>query len=99
VTRGHVPPGSKVLIESEVEDLEQELRAVQRKVRRHFVWTFLGLSPAALIPAIGLFREGSFGLLILLVVLVTISQGYLGGKAARKASRLKKALNRRREEE
>ena len=87
-----VHAGSSTLIESEVRDLERELRVLRRKANWHFVWTVLGLSPAALIPALGLLREGSFGLLFLLGVLVMVSQGYLGGKAARRAERVEKAL-------
>ncbi len=87
-----VSVGSSILLQSEIEDLERELRAVRRKERWHFVWAFVGISPAALIPAIGLFREGSFGLVVLLALLVTISQLYLGVKAIGKAARLKKAL-------
>lgn len=86
------PTGASILIGSEVEDLEQELRAVQRKQRRHFVWALTGISPAALIPMIGLFRSGSFGPLILLALLVSVSQIFQVGKAARKANRLKRAL-------
>ena len=94
-----VPVGSSILLQSEIEDLERELRAVRRKERWHFVWALIGISPAALIPAIGLFREGSFGLVVLLALLVTISQLYLGVKASGKAARLKKALEGLRERE
>lgn len=94
-----VAVGSSILLQSEIEDLEQELRAVSRKERWHFVWALIGISPAALIPAIGLFREESYGLVILLVFLVMISQFYLGIKAAGKAARLKKALEDLREKD
>ena len=94
-----VPAESSYLIQVEVEDLERELRAVRRKERWHFVWALTGISPAALIPAIGLFREGSFGWVVLLAFLVTISQFYLGVKASGKAARLKKSLEGLREKE
>ena len=81
-----------MLIEHEVEDLERELRAVRKKERRHFVWALTGISPAALIPMFGLFLTDSFGLVVLLVILVPISQLYLGVRASGKASRLKKSL-------
>ncbi len=94
-----IPRGQSAIVQAEVDDLERELRAVKRKERWHFVWALTGISPAALIPAIGLFREGSFGLVVLLALLVTISQLYLGVKASGKAARLKKALEGLRERE
>ena len=88
-----------ILVQSEVEDLKRELRAVQRKERWHFEWAMTGISPAALIPLIGLFHEGSFGVLLLLAILLTIFQFYLGGKAATRAHRLKREINRVRDKE
>ena len=81
-----------MLIEYEVEDLERELRAVRKKERKHFIWALTGISPAALIPMFGLFLTDSYGLLILLALLVPFSQLYMGVKASGKASRLKKSL-------
>ena len=94
-----VPPESSFLVQADVEDLERELRAVRKKERWHFVWALTGMSPVAFIPAIGLFREGRFGLVVLLALLVTISQFYLGVRASGKAARLKKALEDLRENE
>jgi hypothetical protein len=94
-----VPDGSSVLLRSEIEDLERELRAVRKKERWHFVWALVGISPAALIPAIGLAWEGSFGLVVLLALLVTVSQFLLGVKATGKANRLERALESLRAEE
>ena len=91
--------GRSTLVQSELEDLKRELRVVQKTERWHFVWAMTGISPAALIPMIGLFHEGSFGVLLLLAVLVTISQFYLGGKAATRAHRLTQAIDRLREKE
>lgn len=87
-----------MVVQAEIEDLERELRAVRRKERWHFVWALTGISPAALLPAIGLFREESFGLIVLLSFAVTISQFYLGVKASGKANRLNKSLEKLREE-
>lgn len=87
-----VRDGSSILLQSEIEDLERELRAVRKKERWHFVWALLGTSPAALLPAIGLSWEGSYGLAVLLSLMVTISQFLLGVKATGKATRLEKAL-------
>jgi hypothetical protein len=84
------PPS--LIVRAEIDDLERELRAVRRKERWHFVWALTGISPAALLPVIGLFREESFGLIVLLSFAVTISQFYLGVKALGKATRLKRSL-------
>jgi hypothetical protein len=91
--------GQSAIFQAEVEDLERELRAVRKKERWHFVWALTGVSPAALIPAMGLVLRGNFGLVVPFVLLVTISQFYLGVKAAGKAARLKKALRDLREAE
>ena len=93
-----IATAASALIESEIEDVVRELRAAQRKSRRHFLWALLGVSPAALLPAIGLLLEGSEGLLVLLIVLVGFSQLFLGVREASKINDLKKALRRLREE-
>jgi len=87
-----VSPGSTAIIAAEVSDLEREIKVARRKATWHRIWVVLGLSPAAMIPAIGLMREGSTELLFLLAVLVTISQAYLGAKAAKKAGELEARL-------
>jgi hypothetical protein len=93
------PRPPSVIIQAEIEDLEREVRAARRKERWHFVWALTGISPAALIPGVGLFLDESFDLFILLLVLVSFSQFYLGTKAAGKVARLKRALNGLREKE
>jgi hypothetical protein len=94
-----IPRGQSAIIQAEEEDLERALRAVRKKERWHFVWALTGVSPAALIPAMGLFLHGNYGLVVPFLVLVAISQFYLGVKAAGKAARLKRALEDLREEE
>lgn len=76
----------------EREDLEARLGVVRRKERRHLLWTVLGVSPGAVIPALGLLREGNTALLLLLSGLVVVSQGYSWARAAREAERLEKQL-------
>ena len=66
-----------------------ELEDAQRKSRRHLRWALLGLSPAALIPFVGLLAEGSFGLIVVLVVLVLLVEGWRYLQAEKKASRLR----------
>jgi hypothetical protein len=94
-----IPRGQSAIIQAEVKDLERELRAVRKKERWHFVWALTGVSPAALIPAMGLFLHGNYGLVVPFLLLVAISQFYLGVKAAGKAARPKRALEELREEE
>jgi aminoglycoside 6'-N-acetyltransferase len=78
----------------EREELEQQVHLARRKERRHLLWMVLGISPAAVIPALGLLREGSMGLLLLLVVLVTVSQIVSWTRASREAGRLERRLER-----
>ena len=91
--------GQSAIVQAEVEDLERELRAVRKKERWHFVWALTGMSPAAFIPAMGLFLDGYYALVVPFVLLVTISQFYLGVKASGRAARLKRALEDLRKEE
>jgi hypothetical protein len=92
-------PGSSLVARLEREEMERRLEAVHRKEARHLFWMVMGISPAAILPALGLLREGSFGLLVLLAALVTISQWYSWTKASREAERLEKAIRLLREEE
>jgi hypothetical protein len=92
-----VPAASSAIRATEMKELEEELRGVRRKANWHFVWTLLGVSPGAIIPALGLMGEGSRGMLILLGVAVTISQGYMGAKASTRAKELETAIERLKE--
>ncbi len=87
-------PASSLAHQLMLEELEGRLQAAHRREKRHLLWVVLGLSPAAVIPALGLLSEGSFGLFILLVVLVTASQLISWNLAAREAERLEKELSR-----
>ena len=59
----------------------------------------LGFSPAAILPALGLLREGRFDLLLLLGALVLVTQTYSWTKASREAERLENLLRRMQEED
>ena len=91
-------PGSSVVAHLELEDMELTLQKVHRKEKRHLLWMVLGISPAAVLPALGLLREGSLGLLVILGVLVTFTQWYSWTKASKEAERLEKAIRQLREE-
>jgi len=73
-------------------DLELRIRAARRRERRSAVWAFLGISPAAIIPGLGLFLEHNFGLLILLGFLVTLTQLIRMGRAGGEARALESEL-------
>lgn len=96
IPKGSQEPVPETSLASEVEkdDLAARLRIVRRKEKRHLLWTILGFSPGAAIPALGLMREGSTGLLLLLGGLVVVVQGYSWNKAAREAEKLEKQLLR-----
>ena len=73
-------------------DLELRIRTARRRERRSAVWAFLGISPAAIIPALGLLLEDNFGLLILLGCLVTLTQLIRMVRAAGEAKALESEL-------
>lgn len=87
-------PGTSLLSKLEREELESRHRSAIRREKRHLFWMVLGISPAAVIPALGLLREGSLGLLVLLGVLVTVSQWASWTKASREAESLEQRLKR-----
>ena len=49
--------GGDALRESERQDLEERLRSARSSARRHGLWAFLGFSPGALIPMLGILHE------------------------------------------
>lgn len=91
--------GSSFLHALEVDEMERRFETAQRKEKKHLLWMVLGLSPAAAIPALGLFLEGSSGLLLLLLGLVAVTQAVSWNRAAREAERLEAELRRFRDEE
>ncbi len=90
------PESARASLASEIqrEDLERQIQALERKRQRHALWAVLGVSPAALLPALGLLAEGSIGLLILLSFLVTGTQAFSWVRTSRKSARLKERMSR-----
>jgi len=78
----------------EREELEGQLRIALRKERRHLLWMVLGISPAAVLPAVGLLWEGNLGLLVLLGVLVTATQWVSWTRTSREAEAIENRLAR-----
>ena len=73
---------------AEIREMERTLESRRREAHRHFLWAFLGLSPAAFLPMIGLLRPGSVQLLVGLGVAVTIVELTRGLLARRRFFRV-----------
>jgi len=98
VKDGENPPSTGVAEKAlagkvEREDLERRIRVLRRRGKDHLLWTLLGISPAAIIPAFGLLLEGSTGLLALLGLLVTVTQGHAWVRVSREVEGLQERLD------
>ena len=87
-----VSHGAAALRETERADLEHALTKAQGRKSRHALWVLLGISPAAMIPALGLILEGSIALVVVLLVLVSVVEAVRWFQAAAVVSRLEQAL-------
>jgi len=63
-------PASALVGSADLLDGTDRLNTAKSHSRRHLLWASLGFSPMALIPLLGLFMEGSLGLVATLSVLV-----------------------------
>jgi hypothetical protein len=64
----------------EIRDLERGMESQRKRAHRHFLFAFLGLSPAAFFPMVGLLNAGGLALAVGLGVAVTfveLTQGLL----------------------
>lgn len=77
---------------SEKRDLEERLQAARKAEVRHFIRCMLGVTPAAIIPIVGLALEGNVALLALLCALVVVAEGWRWIRAGRLARRTELAL-------
>lgn len=77
---------------AELDDLTHALKQARDKEFKHYVRCLLGVSPAALIPVVGLAMRGEVALLVLLSVLVCFSEGWKAVKTSRVVRRLEAAL-------
>jgi phosphoribosyl-dephospho-CoA transferase len=80
--------GEDALTAADAEDLRRRLTAANRRKTWHGVCLAMGMSPAAVIPFIGLALEGSVGLARLLAVAVAAVEGYQWARARRDVTRL-----------
>ncbi len=80
------------LQEADRRDLTERLTAARKAEVRHFIRCMLGVTPAAVIPVVGLALEGNVALLALLCVLVTLVEGWRWIRAGRLVKRLEGEL-------
>jgi hypothetical protein len=90
------PPGAgeAALALAETEEVLEDLQKVRKKKRRHALWAFLGFSPAAVVPAVGLLMEGSLGLLIVFSLIVSTTQLVGWSLASERERELEELLSR-----
>jgi hypothetical protein len=91
---GPADEAASLVRQTEIREAAERVEAVRKKKRRHGLWALLGISPAAMLPAIGLLLEGSLGLLVLLGFLVTGTQGYAWMKSMKEEEEAEEALRR-----
>jgi hypothetical protein len=85
-------------LRADLADVELALDRARKKEVRHFVWAMFGVSPAALIPFLGLALEGEGALLALLCVMVVTVEGWRWSKARGEVRSLEVMLVELREE-
>jgi hypothetical protein len=81
-------------LRAERADLVEELRAARKAEMRHLVWCMIGLTPAAVIPFVGLAIEGNVALMALLCVLVVFVEGWRWIRSGRSVRALEAQLAR-----
>lgn len=86
------------VLRAEAADIEERLRRARKAEMRHVVFMFLGITPAAVVPLVGLALEGNVALMALLCVLVVFVEGWRWIRAGREVQRLEDALARLEEE-
>ncbi len=70
--RQALPPA----LRADLTDVELALERARKKEARHFAFAVFGMSPAALVPFVGLALEGEGALLAVLCVMVVIVEGW-----------------------
>lgn len=85
-----LPPAIRV----ERADLVEELRLARKAELRHLVWCMLGMTPAAVVPFVGLALEGNVALMALLCVLVVWVEGWRWIRSGRRVKALEADLAR-----
>jgi hypothetical protein len=60
-----------IAVQTLIADLDRDLKKRRRQRFWHWIWTLLGVSPAALLPLVGLVEQGVVAPIVVLVVGVT----------------------------
>ena len=85
-------PDRILVLRAEIADLSEELADAERRHRRHFFWTAIGFSPAAVIPAAGIaLGQAKLPLAALILLLVT-REGWRTVTTSLEARRLRAQL-------
>lgn len=83
-----LPPAER----AERDDILEALAAARKAETRHALWCMLGVTPAAVIPLVGLALEGNVALMAVLCGLVVLVEGWRWVAASRKVRGLEVAL-------
>ncbi|MGD8318919.1 MAG: DUF2007 domain-containing protein [Gemmatimonadota bacterium] len=89
-TSGPLPP----VLQADLDDVNRQLRRARRKEMGHFVRSMLGITPAALIPIVGLALRGEVALVALVCVSVVFVEGWRWIQAGREVRRLEDMLTK-----
>jgi len=80
------------VLRADAQDVTDELALARKAVSRHALFAFLGFTPAALIPMLGLYLQGSAALVATLSVLVVFTEMRKWLRASKEVSRLELLL-------
>ncbi len=83
---------AELVLAAELDDLRTELDRLRRKEKRHLVYAFLGFSPSAIIPLIGILLGESVLMIALLLLAVPAVEGWRWFRTAREALHLEKSI-------
>lgn len=98
-----VRPADALVRSRELQDLAERLDRARSRSSRHLLWAWLGVTPVALVPLVGLLLEGSLGLAVAMSAGVAAVELWRYGRAQREVrdlERVAQALaDRKREDE
>lgn len=86
------------LVRADLADAKERLEVAERRAARHLAWALLGLSPAAVVPFLGLLVEGNLTLLAVLLVTVPFVEAGRYRRAKREVDRMQLLVKRLRAE-
>jgi hypothetical protein len=80
------------VLRADAQDVTDELAMARKAATRHALFALLGVTPAALLPMIGLLLQGSAPLVVTLCVLVALSEMRKWFRASKDVNRLEMLL-------